>query len=67
MAGLYVWDLCRLTEVARFLTVPNYGVPLDVGIGGGRIYVLTSPVNIAHSEAEPANIVGEYRLVAFGT
>jgi len=67
MAGLYVWDLCRLTEVARFLTVPNYGVPLDVGIGGGQIYVLTGPINIAHSEAEPANIVGEYRLVAFGT
>ena len=64
MAGVYVWDVCKLRQIARFHTVPEYGVPADVAISGNRIYVLTGPINIAHSPREPAKIVGEYRLVA---
>ncbi len=64
MAGVYVWDICRLRLIGRFLTMPKYGVPLDVAIYGNRIYVLTGPINVAHSPTEPAKIVGSYRLLA---
>jgi len=63
MMGVYVWDVCRLAQVGRFLT-SKYGVPLDVAISGNRIYVLTGPINAAPSETAPANIIGEYQLLA---
>jgi len=63
MMGVYVWDVCRLAQVGRFLTV-KYGVPLDVAMSGNRVYVLTGLINAAPSETAPANIIGEYRLLA---
>ncbi len=65
MAGIYVWDVCNLKLVAKYLTVSEgYGVPLDVAMHDNKIYVLTGPINVAHSEEEPAKIVGDYRLIA---
>ncbi|RLF14147.1 MAG: hypothetical protein DRJ97_06780 [Thermoprotei archaeon] len=65
MAGVYVYDVERLERVARFLTVEGgYGVPIDVAAAGDKIYVLTAPIDLATSPKGPANIVGEYRLVA---
>ncbi|RLF08942.1 MAG: hypothetical protein DRJ69_05550 [Thermoprotei archaeon] len=66
MAGVYAWDLEGPRFVARFLTLTpvKYGVPLDVAAAGDYVYVLVGPINLAHSETERANIVGEYRLLA---
>jgi outer membrane protein assembly factor BamB len=63
MMGVYVWDVCRLAQVGRFLTA-RHGVPLDVAMSGSRIYVLTGPINVAPSERAPAKIIGEYQLLA---
>ncbi|MCU7787539.1 WD40 repeat domain-containing protein [Pyrobaculum sp. 3827-6] len=63
LAGVYAIDICRHVQLARFLTVPKYGVPLDLDVYGNRVYVLTAPINAASSDLEPARIVGEYRLL----
>jgi len=65
MAGVYVYDVSRLERVARFLTVERgYGVPIDVDAAGDYVFVLTAPIDLATSPTAPANIVGEYRLIA---
>ncbi len=67
MSGVYVFDVCRYRAVAKFLTVPQFGVPLDLDASGNRIYVLVGLINTAPSELAPANIIGEYELLALET
>jgi WD40 repeat protein len=65
MSGVYVFDVCRYRAVARFITIPQFGVPLDLDVRGDKIYVLVGLINTAPSEFAPANIIGEYQLLAF--